>query len=201
MEAHEVYQKYVALKLHFNDEKYDYFKFGGKTKNTGKVQYRKRHDRAAFERLIKTVPPKQMEEFIGVSLFSDPKLWIGDIFRRKSELYRPRIRILIGLERFFEEDIFLIRSYMDHHDMNFGGMLSCSKGCHAKLFQLYLSKKIHPETLALIHYFTSCLSVIQTQERILFPRESLRIRRYIPFVLPVDKNRFRDILLSNLLTF
>ena len=31
MEPFEAYQKYLALKLHFDSESYDYFKYRGKT--------------------------------------------------------------------------------------------------------------------------------------------------------------------------
>ena len=34
MNEYETYQNYLALKLHFDDGKYDYFKYGGKTSVT-----------------------------------------------------------------------------------------------------------------------------------------------------------------------
>ena len=50
MTAFESYKMYVALKLHFTTDSYDYFKFNGKTRVT-ETNFEKRKDRYFFKKL------------------------------------------------------------------------------------------------------------------------------------------------------
>ena len=50
MTPFEVYKQYVAVKLHFNNEKYDYIKCNGRTKNITQNSFAKRRDKYYFEK-------------------------------------------------------------------------------------------------------------------------------------------------------
>jgi hypothetical protein len=54
--AYEAYKDYLALRNHFNNEKYDYFLYNGKV--SGSVaSFEKRKDRFFFEKLAKHRDP------------------------------------------------------------------------------------------------------------------------------------------------
>jgi len=50
MKPLEVYQSYLAFKNHFTKEKYDYFKYGGRSR-ASEGAFNKRKDRYFFERM------------------------------------------------------------------------------------------------------------------------------------------------------
>ena len=52
MNAHETYQKYMALKRHFTSD-YDIFKYNGKVKNTEHSGFEVRRDKMCCHKLWK----------------------------------------------------------------------------------------------------------------------------------------------------
>ena len=52
MNAHETYQKYMALKRHFTSD-YDIFKYNGKVKNTEHSRFEVRRDKMCCHKLWK----------------------------------------------------------------------------------------------------------------------------------------------------
>ena len=50
MDPFEVYKSYLAFKNHFTKEKYDYFKYGGRSRASEKA-FNKRKGRYFFERM------------------------------------------------------------------------------------------------------------------------------------------------------
>jgi hypothetical protein len=60
MDAFAAYKKYVALKLHFQQDNYDYFKFSGKAK-VSREKFETRRDKYYFQRIAKLYDEKQFE--------------------------------------------------------------------------------------------------------------------------------------------
>ena len=58
MDAADVFLMYCAIKAHFSRDKYDYHKFGGKTK-TKRDSFYKRKDRFFFARLARKYKTKE----------------------------------------------------------------------------------------------------------------------------------------------
>ena len=81
MKPHEVYQSYLAFKNHFTKEKYDYFKYGGRSRASEKA-FNKRKDRYFFERISRKKNDEEIKQFFlaNFSQASDPsQVWIGPI--------------------------------------------------------------------------------------------------------------------------
>ena len=77
----ETYQHYLSLKNHFTNPKYDFFKYGAKTRSSV-TSFNKRTDKYWFEKTSRKYSDKEVVDFL-VSNFvetdSPGNLWIGQI--------------------------------------------------------------------------------------------------------------------------
>jgi hypothetical protein len=80
MTGYDAYVVYLAMKMHFTQEKYDYVKYHGKV-NTAVNTYNNRRDRYQFEKLGKHYSTKEELELFLVANYTYGKIgWIGDLF-------------------------------------------------------------------------------------------------------------------------
>ena len=103
----DCYKSYLGLKNHFTKEKYDYHRYGGKSRASLESFY-KRKDRYFFEKLSRQKDDTEVIEFF-VSNFvtcDDPQsLWIGEIVRNGEQNYTDWKRRLQSLTYTFKSEI------------------------------------------------------------------------------------------------
>ena len=140
----DAYKCYLSLKRHFVDDKYDYFKYCGKSRASLQSFY-KRRDRYWFEKLSRQKNDREIVEFF-VSNFSsctDPStLWIGEMIKDGETQYKSwqkRIQSLSYLFKQESEQIF---------ENNFKDVFDCSKG-HPILLKMFLSGEVSVETMVI----------------------------------------------------
>jgi len=78
MNAFDVYKIYVATKLHFTSEKYDYVKFKGVTKATWKT-YNNRPDKYFFEKLSTELQQRDILPFFIAQFIQCNTTWVGEM--------------------------------------------------------------------------------------------------------------------------
>ena len=80
MTAFESYKMYVALKLHFTTDSYDYFKFNGKTR-VSETNFEKRKDRYFFKKLTNRKKDDEILPYFVANFVADSSGWIGNMVR------------------------------------------------------------------------------------------------------------------------
>ena len=76
--AFDTYALFLALKQHFTQASYDFFKYSGKIKvSANKESFIQRKDKYQFQRLSRLYDSDEMTNFL-VSNFLKEKIWIGD---------------------------------------------------------------------------------------------------------------------------
>ena len=105
MSPFDVYRNYLALKKHFSDKKYDYFKYNGKTR-TSVESFNRRRDKYWYEKTSRKLNDKEVVEFF-VSNFvaaSDPSsLWIGELINTGDTNYKEWMRRQQSLSYLFRQ--------------------------------------------------------------------------------------------------
>ena len=79
IEPFDAYQKYLAIKLHFSQPSYDYFKYHGKT-NARKDKFDLRQDRFFFHKLSKK---ENLELYLACNFMENPELWAGQLLEQE----------------------------------------------------------------------------------------------------------------------
>jgi len=186
----ETYQHYLSLKNHFTNPKYDFFKYGAKTR-ASVASFNKRRDKYWFEKTSRKYSDKEVVDFL-VSNFvatdSPDNLWIGEIINSGERNYTEWMRRQQSLSYLFKEQSNELFSQTKLEDA-----LNCSKG-HPPILKSFLSGKICLETLVIFDKIFGFSK--KFDKKLLDPvweTVSLKIVKYAPF-LNIDIFQFKRIL-------
>ena len=85
----ETYQHYLSLKNHFTNPKYDFFRYGAKTRATV-ASFNKRKDKYWFEKTSRKYSDNEVVQFLVsnfISADNPQNLWIGEIINSGERTY------------------------------------------------------------------------------------------------------------------
>jgi len=135
-----VYLLYCALKAHFGDGNYDYFKYEGKTR-IKRDSFYKRKDRFFFVKLSRKKEYQDIKNYLVANFVSNPDGYVArfddktyeDWLYRKQNFYTIFTDEMRPLVKDFEP-LFIVKS-----------------NNHPKLLQEYLGKRVSLETLIILN--------------------------------------------------
>ena len=174
----DVYKIYLALKLHFTNDTYDYFKYDGRV-NCKLETFTKRNDRYFFHKLSTKYNRDAILDYFVGNFLSDSKKWIGDISRGSGkEIYDDFRKRKESFTYFFRSDCQSIYNIISDNNISFDDVFKITNGQHPRIFKLYLSKKICVETFVV---FEKILGFMRTmdksiKEHFIWPEHSKKIR-------------------------
>ena len=190
MSPFETYQTYLSMKSHFTNSKYDFFKYGGKSRAT-LTSFNKRKDKYFFEKTSRKYSDKEIVDFLlsnFVSADNPQNVWIGEIINSGERTYADWMRRQQSLTYLFRE-----QSNELFSEIKLDDALNCSKG-HPPVLKKFLSGKISLETLVI--YDKIFLFGKTFDKKLLDPvweTVSLKIKKYAPF-LNIDVFNYKKIL-------
>jgi hypothetical protein len=186
----ETYQHYLSLKNHFTNPKYDFFKYGAKTR-ASITSFNKRRDKYWFEKTSRKYSDKEVVDFLVsnfVSSDNPQNLWIGEIINSGERTYSDWMKRQQSLTYLFKEQSNELFSENKLEDV-----FNCSKG-HPPVLKKFLIGKITLETLVI--YDKIFLFGNKFDNQLLDPvweTVSLKLKKYMPF-LNIDVFSFKKIL-------
>lgn len=185
-----VFCEYLALKSHFTNRKYDYFKYNRKVRATI-TTFNKRRDRYWFERTSRKYSDKEIVDFLvsNFALSDNPQnLWIGEIINSGERTYKEWMRRQQSLSYLFKEQSEQLLSNNELKDV-----LSCSKG-HPILLKKFLGGEISLETIVIFDkIFSYRKNFDKKLDDPVWECVSLKIKKYSPFI-QVDIFKYKKIL-------
>jgi len=188
----ETYQHYLSLKNHFTNPKYDFFRYGAKTRATV-TSFNKRKDKYWFEKTSRKYSDQEVVDFL-VSNFAaadNPQnLWIGEIINSGERTYADWKKRKQSSTYLFKEQSseLLCRNGLEE-------LFDCSKG-HPPILKKFLGGEISLDTLVIYDI------IFEFRERFdkklddpVWETVSLKIKKYKPF-LNIDVSNFKNIIRS-----
>lgn len=187
----DTYKAYLGLKNHFTKEKYDYHRYGGKSRASLESFY-KRKDRFFFEKLSRQKDDSEVIEFF-VSNFvgcNDPQsLWIGEIVRNGEQNYTDWKRRLQSLSYTFKSEVENVFS-----GKNFDEMFKIEGNRHPQLIKEHLGKNLSLESLVILNKILGFKKEFDSKlDDPVWKFLSMRIDKYDSFI-HIDVFKFRSIL-------
>ena len=182
----EAYRQFLALKLHFTSEHYDYFKYNGKH-NATVSSFEKRTDKRFFRRLVKK--NINLTEYY-VANFVNGKEWISQF---EDSVWKEWLARSQSIEYNFINDAEKLLTSAENFDIIF----KCDNGNHPKLIKAYLGKKITLETLVILEKVLQYKEVFDKDitEKFIWPKVSRLIGKYEPF-MKISTRKYRMITLN-----
>ena len=186
----ETYQHYLSLKNHFTNPKYDFFKYGAKTR-ASVASFNKRRDKYWFEKTSRKYSDKEIVDFL-VSNFvasTNPQnLWIGEIINSGERNYSEWTKRQQSLSYLYREQM---QEFFSENKLE--DAFNCSKG-HPPILKKFLGGDVSIESLAI------CEKVFSFREKFdkklddpVWETVSLKLKKYLPF-LNIDMFRYKKIL-------
>ena len=176
---YETYQTYLSMKSHFTNRKYDFFKYGGKSRAT-MTSFNKRKDKYWFEKTSRKYSDEEIQNFLlanFVSTDNPQNLWIGEIINSGERNYSQWMKRKQSLTYLFKEQSNELLS-----DTNLKEVFDCSKG-HPPVLKKYLGGEISLETLTILE---KVFSFVKNFDKKLtdpvWETVSLKIKKYTPFL-------------------
>jgi hypothetical protein len=181
MTGYEAFSLYTSLKLHFNSDSYDYFKYNGKV-NTSVDAFENRKDKWHFYKLSRRFAnEEQGRDFIIANLVHDPNVWVGNLLVEESNIqYRKRQKVIQSLTYTFTNEIASLVSHKNPNDL-----LMIHDGEYPELLQKLLHDEISIETVCILNKLLNFLSAWDKKinDTIHYPTVSRKIKKYTPFIM------------------
>ncbi len=191
MHGFDVYRTYLAMKLHFGSDKFDFFQYDGKV-NAKETTYHDRKDFYFFETIARKYNTQEIKEFMLASFVEaeDPtKVWIGDIKRAGKDCWLVWAKRQQSLSYLVKQDLDVLDKQLE--EVSSFNSLFETVGRHPPLLKLYIKRRISLETLII---FDMVLGFIPDWDKKLkdplWEQLSFKIKKYKPF-LSIPTNKYR----------
>lgn len=171
----QAYQMFMAVKLHFTSDSYDYFRYQGKVR-VDADKFDTRRDKYHYYKLSKAEDPLML---CVSNFFHKTNIWIGNLFSEDAKSnYRQRKAALQSID-------YRVKSELARYD-SYDEALLIQGGDYPKLLVDYKNDLISPETLIIVNfvnnrkvfdYWTSNLN-----DPVIWPELAKRLLKYEPFL-------------------
>lgn len=190
MTPYECFLMYSAMKLHFNQEKFDYHQYNGKVK-IGKDTFEKRKDKYDFVKLVRKYSDDEMESFLLSNFIKNKKIWSKELLMQEAhDCYMEREKTIHSLSYIFKNDLDNLKTENDLHEV-----MQCREGEYPILLRNVMQKDVHLETFVIMD---SILNFTEKWNKFIpdtfiWPQFLLMINKYKPF-LKVELEKFKSLL-------
>ena len=179
------------MKSHFTNRKYDFFKYGGKSRATI-TSFNKRKDKYWFEKTSRKYSDQQILDFLLSNFLStdNPQnLWIGEIINSGERNYAEWMRRQQSLTYLFKEQLNELLS-----SKNLNEVFDCSNRKHPIVLKRYLGGEISLETLMILEkVFSFAKNIDKKLEDPVWETVSMKLKKYNPF-LNINVFQYKKIL-------
>ena len=186
----ETYQTYLSMKSHFTNKRYDFFKYGGKSRAT-MTSFNKRKDKYWFEKTSRKYSDQEITDFLlsnFVNTDTPQNLWIGEIINSGERKYADWMRRQQSLTYLFKEQSkkLLLEKKLEE-------VFNCSKG-HPLILKKYLGGDISLETLVIFEkIFSFGKKFNRKLKDPVWETVNMKMKKYIPF-LNINVFQYKKIL-------
>jgi len=187
---YQTYQTYLSMKSHFTNPKFDFFKYGGKSRATI-TAFNKRKDKYWFEKTSRKYTDQEVVDFLlsnFVNATNPQNLWIGEIINSGERTYAEWKMRQQSLTYMFTEQS---ENLLSENDLE--KLFNCSKG-HPIVLKKYLGGEISLETLSILEKVFSFKGKFDKKLKDpVWETVSMKLKKYLPF-LNINVFQFKKIL-------
>ena len=196
MDPFDSYKLYNSLKLHFERDSYDAFKYNFKS-NVTPNSFFKRKDKFFFAKLAKN-HGKELRMYF-VSNFINDVPYVGDMINEEGEKnFLNMKKIHESITRTFENDINTIVDLIDNDGFTFDEIFESKENQHPLIIKMWLEEDVTLETVCILNSIFGFVSRESQNitETIMWPNIIRKITKYTPFIT-FDRDKCLNIMKKN----
>ena len=180
----DVYKTYLAVKLHFASDTYDYYKYDGKV-NAKLDTFTKRKDRYFFHKLSTRYGQDNILDFFVANFLADSKGWIGNLLANDGkDVYLDYKKRKEAFAYHFKQDCGAVASDFSRRGLSFDDGFVPVNGQHPRMLRLLIQRKVSFQTAVVFNHYLNFTKNWDKEitEKIVWPEISLKVARVKPFV-------------------
>ena len=180
----DVYKTYLAVKLHFTSDTYDYYKYGGKV-NARLDTFTKRKDRYFFHKLSTRYGQDNILDFFVANFLADSKGWIGNLLANDGkDVYLDYKKRKEAFAYHFKQACGAVASDFSRRGLSFDDGFVPVNGQHPRMLRLLIQRKVSFQTAVVLNHYLNYTKNWDKEitEKIVWPEISLKVARVKPFV-------------------
>ena len=186
MKPFEAYKLFLAVKMHFTQPQYDFFKYNGKV-NANIQSFEKRRDKYHFAKLAKHKDP--VGYLVSQYVTGNFTGWIGDLFTEEAErVYTDYLARQQSLTYRFNSDLERISE-------DFISYFKVKDGQHPPLLVLLKRGNVSIETVTILNDQLNFFKFwdIRIDDTVIWPSIRERCVKYRPFIR-YDKAKIKSLI-------
>ena len=195
-EGISAYKRFMALKLHFTTDSYDFFKYRGKTRSITDEAFAKRKDEFHFRKLERRYPKDQDLIYFIVSnmVATKGKMWVGDLASSLAaeKTYAEWQKYIEAFLYNFKQDMLVVKEL----DTDYAKLWwNSDDGSHPQVLRAMLGNRIRIESLIAANKIVNFLPLWKEtiSDKYIWPDACRMMEKYDPF-LTIDKAEIRKIM-------
>ena len=186
MTPFEAYKLFLAVKMHFTQPSYDYFKYNGKV-NAQLDSFNRRRDKFHFAKLAKHKDPTGylVAQYVAGNFTG----WIGDLFTEESErVYTQYLARQQSITYNFQSDLGRLAE-------GFVSKFKVKDGQHPEALVMLRRNTISIETFTILNNHLNFFQLWDTRidDTVLWPSIRERCLKYRPFV-HYDRKKIKEMI-------
>lgn len=181
---------YLAVKLHFTQEKYNFFSGSGKAK-IGEEAFNRRKDKFKFHRLARNIPDEEVVPFLVANFLENGECWTQNLLEEEARVaYNKRRRITQAMTEYYRNDL----AKLPKGKEAINELFEVKNGEYPKLLTMYMQGDILLETMVILNNIFNYVAHWdkQIKEDVIYPKISRKIRKYGSF-LEVNVTRYKEV--------
>jgi len=182
--GYDVYKTYLAVKLHFTSDTYDYYKYEGKV-NSSLDSFTKRKDKYFFHKLSTRYKQDEILDFFVSNFCSNGQKWVGNLLQNDGrDVYLDYKKRKDAFSYHFRNDCTNIFNDFNVKRFSFNDGFSVLGGQHPRVLHLLIQGKVSHQTAIVLDYFLSFIKNWdkEIKEKIVWKDISKRLKKLKPFV-------------------
>ena len=170
----EVYKTYLAVKNHFTQKSYDYFKYQGKV-NVSQSSFETRKDKYHFFKLSNQ---KELEGYLVSNFIERDIKWVGDL------LIEDAVTTFNAWNKRQQSLSYIFQQELNNLESDFQNNLIVKDGQHPHLLKLYRQGIVSIETMVILNSLVNFFPYWNREitDTVLWPELYNKIQKYKPFV-------------------
>lgn len=196
MEKEEIniYKEYMAIKLHFQDDTYDYFKYHGSVKVPKDLNPKVKF---CLSKIFSRNTSKEEYRLLFLSnIVSGRKYVLDYLCTKEAQNVKDRYKESIkDIYKVISLDSQKIKDGLAFDKTKFSELLKIKDGQHPLLLKYFYAKEISLETVIGYDILFKFMDKWdgEIKDPILYPETKLLIKKYKPF-LSIDKDKVKDVI-------
>ena len=159
MNGFKAFRYYLALKLHFNNDKFNVFENKGNIKYSHDA-FNARNDKFIFEKLARRFDTDQelIQFYVANFIYGNDNMIYG--VEEAEEFYLHWKKVKESITKVFSDDLNVLLLEAEKNNYSIQQIFNCANHEFPVLVKLYLGKRVSPQTISILGDFYDRLFIV-----------------------------------------